>query len=770
MPKKELTPQEKRKLTISKKKEAERIRQLFITLDNVNRVKWAEAEQKAYDFHNNDQLSKEEQDMLEMAGMPSFIINRITPVVETMKYFVTANRPKWKAVGKDGSDSKIAEIHTDVIDHSWYLSGGQSMLGRVVLNTLVKSKGYVLIYVDPNADRGMGEVMFTDVDPFDVYVDPASRDPFERDASIHMIKKDMPRQKLTKLLPEYKDVIARADGEADNPYYSYRDYNTSHSIQPQDITHAPDKLGADDDYLQYYEVYEPEKQLFYNVFIKEEPSDAELMEAKRMVRADVTEFAKELKVRLMEKQAQLEQQLLNGEIIKARFDRDMEVARVQMQEAIQEREANFVNKIKEEATKIVQHVFSEEEYEAYPDKQSIDRKFSYYETRYKKTVVVGNMTLYSEELPCKFSPLIAIPYSHTGTPFPMSAVRPLIGKQREINKAHQIMIHNANLSSNLRWMYEEGSIDAKAWMMSSTAPNALLPYHPGATPPIPVLPQNINNAFFTIEQDSKTDIEYMAGIQPPSMGISQGSSDETFRGFLAKDEHGTRRIRSWVANVLEPALEHMGCVYEQFSQDTYSIHKIFRLVQPIESGGVEEREVEINTPIYDDMGNEVGRYNDYNTNRYDIRIVAGSTLPVNRWAIMEEYKQYLELGVIDDIAFLAETDIRDKDNILKRKSMLSQLQGQLEQMEEAIKDRDGTIETLSRQLVQAGIKEDIMSAQMEVDRSKTETKMIDKLTQERIRDSLKSSRAELDLVIEKVLLELQKQKNKSDGTSNKSEK
>lgn len=324
------------------------------------------------------------------------------------------------------------------------------------------------------------------------------------------------------------------------------------------------------------------------------------------------------------------------------------------------------------------------------------------------------------------------------------------------------MVHNANLSSNIRWTYVEGSIDEDLWEDYSASPGALLPYRVGFDAPAPILPQNINNAFFTIEQDSKSDLEYMAGIQPPSMGISS-EKDETYRGFLAKDEYGTRRIRSWINNIVEPALEHAGKVYMELAQDTYTIHKVFRIVQPNPSGGFDSREVEINVPIYNDYGDVIGRFNDYPSSRYDIRIVAGSTLPVNRWAVLEEYKQYLELGVIDDIAFIAETDIKNKNQILRRKSMLAQMKQQIESMEEAIKDRDGTIETLERQLVQAGIRDKVQKAEMEIDRSKTETKMADKLLQERMRDALKETRDQLQMQIDLLKQEI---KNKT-STQNK---
>ena len=90
--------------------------------------------------------------------------------------------------------------------------------------------------------------------------------------------------------------------------------------------------------------------------------------------------------------------------------------------------------------------------------------------------------------------------------------------------------------------------------------------------------------------------------------------------------------------------------------------------------------------------------------------------------LLAEVKELLQLGVVDDIAVLGETDIRNKENIAKRKSMYSQLSGQVQQMEEALKDKEGTIETLERQLVQAGIKLKVNAAEVEISKKKHETK------------------------------------------------
>ena len=171
---------------------------------------------------------------------------------------------------------------------------------------------------------------------------------------------------------------------------------------------------------------------------------------------------------------------------------------------------------------------------------------------------------------------------------------------------------------------------------------------------------------------------------------------------------------------IEPALKQLGQVIVQMAQATYSANKRFRIIQP--SAIQEGKTQEINIPIYNDMGEAIGKSMDISAHKFDIRIVAGSTMPINRWAYLEELKSLLQMGVVDDIAVLAETDIKNKENIVKRKSMYSQLQGQIGQMEESLKDQAGTIETLERQLVQAGIKQKVMAADVEINKKKEQVK------------------------------------------------
>jgi len=351
-------------------------------------------------------------------------------------------------------------------------------------------------------------------------------------------------------------------------------------------------------------------------------------------------------------------------------------------------------------------------------------------------------------MPYEHYPIVPFPYLYTGTPYPMSAVMPLVGKQREINKAHQIMIHNANLSSNMRWLYEEGSVDEEEWEQYSSAPGALLKYRQGFATPTPVLPAPINNAFYTITQEGKNDAEYISGVPSAMMGFTNEQA-ETYRGLLANDEFGTRRLKAWMNNTVEPCLEFLGKVFKDYAQSHYTVEKIFRIVQP-EAGQEEEKEVKINIPIYNDYGHSIGRSLDYATARFDVRIIAGATLPLNRWALIEEYFRWFQAGLIDDIAMIAETDIRGKEQIIERKSMYAQMQASIEQMQEELKDSEGTIETLERQLVQAGIKQKVMVADGEIRKDVLETESQQKLLRGLLKGEFDKFRDEMDLKLKSV--------------------
>jgi hypothetical protein len=746
---------------VTKKNKAQVNKQIWDKANNSHRQRWQTTSQKGYDFYLNEQLTKEEMTMLEESGMPTFTINRITPIIEIMKYFVTANSPKWKAVGATGDDVDVAQVHSDIADYCWYLSNGKSLYSQIALDSLTKGVGYFLIDIDKDADRGMGEVRFNRINPYDVYVDPSSQDFLYRDANFIQIRKNISRSRLINLFPEYETKIKKVTRGTDVVSYSQRDASFTDTIQREDITFGINAESEDDDIVAYYETYSKKKFKYYNVYIRVQPSPAQLELLQEGIQEALQSFQQEIEVQLIEKQMQIEQQIKEGEVIPERAKLMIENSQKMAAQAIKEKEMELMSEAQEQATIIKQQVMSNADYNVLKNSEEANKNIidsiKFYENRIVKTCSAGDdVFLFEQIIPISEYPIVPIPYMYTGSPFPLSAVTPLIGKQQEINKAHQIMLHNANLSSNLRWMYEEGSVPEDEWEKYSSSPGALLKYRPGFKPPTPIQPAPINNAFFTVVQQGKSDAEYISGVPSSMMGFSQDQA-ETYRGLLANDEFGTRRLKAWMNSIVEPSLEHVGKVFQMMAQKHYNIEKVFRIVQPNAGNAQEEKEVRINVSLYNDYGKAIGKYKDYASARFDVRIIAGATLPLNRWALLEEYFKWYQAGLIDDVAMLSETDIRNKEKIMERKSMVSQMQGQLQSMQEMVKDKDGSIETLQRQLIQAGIKMKVGDASNEIRKDVLETEAQQKL----LRGMLK---VEFDKMKEQLQVDMKS--NKEDVSKN----
>ena len=715
-------------------KKVERVQEVFNKANSASRIQWEYINQKGFDFANDNQLTHTEVSDLEEQGMPTFTINRIAPVVEMLSFYATANTPRWQAVGAKGSDSAVASLFSDVAEYIWYNSDGGTIYSNAIYDAITKSTGFIQVDVDPDSDRGMGDVILKQPEPFDIYVDPKSRDILFRDSAFILVRKLIPKAHLRILHPEHSKLINKisTDNNTDYVYtekavdqtrkdFHYKDIPESESVDPETGDH--DKL------IEYMELYEKIKVSFVNIFYTVAPEPEVLEQIQTEAAEQIESAQKEFAVQLKEQEVQMQEAVKAGTMLPERYKLEMENAQKMMNDQLETMQTEIQAQLMSAASKVENRVVSEKEFKILLENKDfagqLQDQVQFYETRIRVTKIAGDQLLNERTLPEKITeyPIVPFHYKWTGTPFPMSAVSPLIGKQREMNKSHQIMVHNASLGSSLRWMHEEGSIDMDYWEKYSSSPGALLPIRPGSEAPTPVMPAPLSNAFFQVVQEGKQDMEYLAGIYGAMQGDTSAQHD-TFRGMMAMDEYGTRRVKSWLKNAIEPALKQLGHIVRQYSQSIYSSHKVMNIIQVDEISS--QKQVELNIPIYSDRGDLVAKHNDYTSAKFDVRIVAGSTLPVNRWAYLDELKQLFQLGIVDDIAVLGETDLKNKEDIAKRKSIYTQLSGQVEEMKQSLKDKEGAIETLERQLVQAGIKGKVMQAEVEINKQKEELKSAQK--------------------------------------------
>ena len=736
-------------------------RDLYLRTNDGVRKRWEKYSEKGNEYFLNEQLTKEGKKKLKKAGMPTFHVNEITPVIEMMRYFVTANDPKWKGVGVDESDVDIAHIHTIIAEYCWKLSKGRSVYAQVILDALTRGLGVMEVYVDPDADDGKGEVLFKSNKPHHIYVDKQATDIMWDDAGFVLKKMDLGRTVLMDKLPDFASIIKSASADSIYCHVSEGDREEGQAVTEEDVQgDVITPYAKEEDMLDYYECYRKIKVPYVSVFLRMLPKPQELEQIKQSVDVQMTEMRKEATVSVKEKIAQLQELVgkdpKEGGIIEDRFNLEVDKLNKQVAQGLQQQEQNLMSDGVKKHTEIKQYVVSKKEWETAQNapmvQQNLVEAVPYNQTRINVTCSVGDKFLYQKPLKgIDKYPLIPFPYTFTGTPLSMGAVQPLIGKQDEINKAHQIMIHNANLASSLRWMYFEGSIDEDEWEEYSSSAGALLKVAQGSEMPVPVMPAQLNSAFFDIVRGGKEEIQYQSGI-PSFLQGDTGSQHDTYRGMLANDEYGTRRIKSWMHNVIEPALERVGEVHMQIAQSTYKANKVFRIAQPNASGSPEAaQQVEINEYKYNDFGKVIGKYNDYQAGKFDVKIVAGSTLPVNRWALVDEFFKWAQAGFIDDIAFIEQADIPNKHKLIERMSQLSKAKQANEGLEREKDDLSGTVERLKNQIIQQDIKHASARETMRVEQGSKNTQGMQKVLQKDMKNEMTLASQQIKLAVKEII-------------------
>ncbi|HAW57579.1 MAG TPA: hypothetical protein DCX03_00970, partial [Bacteroidales bacterium] len=218
-----------------------------------------------------------------------------------------------------------------------------------------------------------------------------------------------------------------------------------------------------------------------------------------------------------------------------------------------------------------------------------------YVPRIRVSGIVGSDLLYDVELPIEDYPIVPFCNVYTGTPYGMGEPAFLMGQQDMLNKLYSLMIAHTQTSTNPKVFVEKGSVeDIDQFRIEYSKPGAVMEYMPGVTPPKDIPPVPLSNALFSLAADMKYETEYSSGVFPLMQGSSQGAP-ETFRGTLAIEEFGNRRIMLKMKTV-ERALTQLFKQAVTLAQTVYTTHKIFRLIQP---NGLEMSQ-EANIPIYDD--------------------------------------------------------------------------------------------------------------------------------------------------------------------------
>lgn len=706
---------------LSDAKYATETEELYRDFSSGNRSAWANNAIEDREFRFGKQWSDDDAKILESRSQAALVINRVHPAVELAKSILTANKPTFRVAAAEDSDNKTAAAMNGFIQYIWSISHGDRQLSKAIDDFYVTGLGTLLVYIDPFADGGRGEVKFRAIDPMHVYIDPNSQDEFCTDASDIIISRTYTKGQLKRVYPAYQTAINTASG---NPF---SEITSTGAVDTSNIVFAGAETSADHDgdYIRGYErytkvwvemvrIYEQWSKAEYNfTFDKfEEYLNKPVWIINGAISTEEV-LARQAAERLMKEYetllAQYEQAVSMAEQDPA-YAEAMEAQGMQPPQPPQIEQIQMAQLLEEGQISVV--------------KVPMQRVYM--------GVVVGDKKLYGRLLNCEEYPIITMMNMHTGSPYPLSDVRLIKDMQRYINKVRSLIVAHASTSTNVKVMVPRGT-DVEALKEQWAQPGAIIEVDFAEGQPVPVAPLPMPNELYQNEQIAKNDIDHQLGLYESMAGNSAAAPD-TYRGIMMMDEFGQRRIKVKQA-VIEQALQELGRAIIAFIQEFYVAEKQIRILQPNNS----MTEYAVNRRLYDDYGQVVGTLNDVSVGKYDVLVISGSTLPSNRYAQLEFYRDMYKDQIIDRVEVLKKTDVFDIEGVLQRIDTIEQLTAQLEQAQEQISNLQGDIQTRERELFHSNMRLAVNQEQMKARESALEQRKATELYNARLGDTLRNA-------------------------------
>ena len=194
---------------------------------------WDVEARDAIDFTLGNHYTAEESEVLQSVGQADFTIDRIYAAIDKLKSLMTSRPVKFGVTAREDSDTKLANVWRTLLEYIYDISDGQHHFKQAVHDYATAGIGYFYAYTEPEADYGRGEVMFTHLNPFRVYVDPASRDRYFKDAANILMSTILTKEQLLDLYPDVEEFLPNIETHNMSDYYD--DYPDSQQKNSQNI-------------------------------------------------------------------------------------------------------------------------------------------------------------------------------------------------------------------------------------------------------------------------------------------------------------------------------------------------------------------------------------------------------------------------------------------------------------------------------------------------------------------------------------------------------
>jgi len=178
-----------------------------------SREDWDEEARIDLDFFLGNHFTADESSDLSSRNQADVPMDRIAPAVDKLKSMLTAKPPVFTAIPREDSDVKIANVWRTILGYVWDTSDGDTQMKQAIQDYAVTGLGYLYAYIDGEADFGRGDVKFTHVNPFRVYVPPDCRDRWFTDAEGIILSTILTGEQVVNLYPALGDQVDPETGE-----------------------------------------------------------------------------------------------------------------------------------------------------------------------------------------------------------------------------------------------------------------------------------------------------------------------------------------------------------------------------------------------------------------------------------------------------------------------------------------------------------------------------------------------------------------------------
>ena len=677
------------------------------------------------DFTMNAMWDVTDANAMAAANEPALTINEVTPSIDLVVSMLTENNPRFMFGGTQSDDISIAADISDLHSHIYDISKGQSIMKRSAMDYEVAGMGAFMVYVDGEADNGKGEILITDVDPQELYIDPLSKKEDSSDADHILVVKNLTQEYVKENYPEL--WAAHESGKRPLTMIVGNSYPASSRDSQEDQIQYPDFSGADTSKasgIKYRAIdrYSRIKDKRYavkdtisgyeKVFTEDEYNDYLNEDAIILVQAGHETFITTAEVRDFLRIA--EENPVFHLMLDPQSGSISRMPGVEHPGAIPNSttQIQVVPKGHLKDLGLIEVTF--------PRVPRIRRVFD----------IGRQLVMKPDILPIKDHPVVTYRAHDQRNPYPMSDVRLVRPLQEQLNKMNSKIVAYLNKAASMNVFVPKGSGIKKQMEQNAGKAGMNIYEYDSELGGIPIVAQMppLPAGIFEDKQSIIYQIQRIIGAYAASDG-NVAQMPETKGGTILQDEFGQRRV-NMKRKDLERALNQLAKVIAQLIPHVYKEEKVIRITEPNRDG----REVKFNVNA-DRIINDLSIV-------YDVKVISGSTAPTNQMLRYELLTNAFQTGVLKDNKALIENlpFIANIDEILEREDNLKKAMQQIQAMDEEIKKLSGDLQTANRAEVQAEKKVEVMKFSSGLKSTGSDLQADVKIAKARISDEVKKQK------------------------------